>query len=42
MHTPVISSKASSLSLTNSEGFMVTISLGTRNSQVPGSGLPEQ
>lgn len=40
MHKPAISIKASSLSLTNSEGLMVTVSLETMNIQAPGSALP--
>lgn len=42
MHKPAISVEALSLSLTNSEGFLVTISLGTTNTQASGSVLPRQ
>lgn len=42
MHKPAISVEALSLSLTNSKGFLVTISLGTTNTQASGSVLPTQ
>lgn len=42
MQKPAISIKASSLSWTNSEGFVVTISLETMNVRAAGSVLPGQ